>query len=48
MTGTLHEDQRTFLTTYSSVSLTMSNNSRKICIENKDTHLNSNNFFHKS
>jgi hypothetical protein len=45
MTGTLHEDQRTFFTISSSVSLTIRNISRKICIENKDTHFNSNTFF---
>jgi hypothetical protein len=48
ITGTLREDQNTFLIITRSLLLRMRNVSDKRCRENKNTHFTSNNFFRKS
>ena len=48
ITGTLHEDQNTFLIITRSLLLRMRNVSDKGCRENKNTHFLFNNFFRKS
>ena len=48
MTGTLHEDQYTFLIISCSFLLRMRNVSEKSCRENQNTHFMFNNFFFKS
>ena len=45
MTGTVHEDQYTFLIISRSVLLRMRNVSDKSCTENQNTHFVFNNFF---
>ena len=45
MTGTLHEDQYTFLAIFRSFLLRMRNVSDKSCKENKNTHFMLCNFF---
>jgi len=45
MTGTLHEDQYTFLITSRSFLLRMKNVSHKCCSENQNTHFVFSNFF---